>query len=108
MWIKSLSREVWVNMNHITHFRIELSNDPTNIPYDVVVYLDTSHTGHSPREHETVEGQAFITVYRGTEKKCKWFINRKLRLQSIYQWLGYLVAGGVGAVLTYLFQKLGS
>lgn len=26
-------------------------------------------------------------------------------LQSAHQWLGYLVAGGVGAVLTLVFQK---
>ena len=60
MWIRSLSREVWVNMNHITHFSIELSNDPKNIPYDVGVYLDTSHKGLNPREHESVEGQAVL------------------------------------------------
>ena len=32
-------------------------------------------------------------------------IKRKLRLQSLYQWIGYLVAGGVGAVITLIFSE---
>lgn len=110
MWIKSLnkSREVWVNMNHITHFSIKLSGDPPEIRYDVVAYLNASHEGLDPRQHEIVDGQAFITVKRGTHEECEEFIKEKLFLQSAWQWIGYLVAGGVGAVLTYLFQKLGS
>ena len=107
MWIKSLSSDAWINLTHITHFKIEDSNAPVNSkPYDVVAYLDASHIGYSPREHEVVEGQAFVTVKHGTAKKCKWFIKRKLFWQSLSQWIGYLVAGGLGAVLTYLFQSL--
>ena len=105
MWIKSLSSEAWINLTHITHFKIEDSNASANTPCDVVAYLDANHIGYNPREHEVVEGQAFVTVKRGTAKKCKWFIKRKLLWQFISQWIGYLVAGGLGAVLTYLFQK---
>ena len=110
MWIKSLDtgRHTWVNINHITHFEIKLSNNPTIKPYDVVAYLDTETIGHDPREGKEVEGQAFVTVKRGTEKQCKWFIKRKLCRQFISQWLGYLVAGGLGAVLTYLLGLLKS
>ena len=104
MWIKTLDtgRHAWVNINHITHFEIELSNNTAIKPYDVVAYLDTETIGHNPRKGEIVEGQAFVTVKRGTEKQCKRFIKKKLCLQFISQWIGYLVAGGVGAVLTYL------
>ena len=81
---------------------------PTIKPYDVVAYLDAETIGHDPREGKEVEGQAFVTVKRGTEKQCKRFINRKLLRQFISQWLGYLVAGCVGAVLTYLLGMLKS
>ncbi len=108
MWIKSLDtgRHAWVNINHITHFEIELSNDPAIKPYDVVAYLDTETIGHNPREGEEVDGQAFVTVKRGTAKHCKRFIRRKLCWQFIRQWVGYLVAGSVGAVLTSLLGLL--
>ena len=62
MWIKALSRDVWINMNHITHFIIEFSGDPPRMCYDVVAYLDTSSNGYDPRQHENVEGQAFVTT----------------------------------------------
>ena len=104
MWIKSLSREVWVNINHITHFSIEFSGDPPKICYDVVAYLNASDKGLNPRQHKVVEGQAFITVKRGTYEECKEFIKERLLLQSTLQWIGYLVAGGVGAVLTLIFS----
>ena len=105
MWIKSLnrSREVWVNMNHITHFSIELSNAPTRIPYDVVAYLNASNKGLDPRQGETVDGQAFITVKRGTHEECEEFIKEQINLQTAWQWIGYLVAGGIGAILTLIF-----
>ena len=106
MWIKSLDtgRHAWVNINHITHFEIELSNDPVNIPYDVVAYLDTETIGRSPRQRKIVEGQAFVTVKRGTHEECEQFIREKIGLQTAWQWIGYLVAGGVGAVLTLFFS----
>lgn len=53
---------------------------------NVVAYLDTSTNGLDPRQYEVVEGQAFLTV-----------------LQAAYQWIGYLVAGLVGTVLTLIF-----
>ena len=105
MWIKSLSRrEVWININHITHFSIEVGNDPVRIPYDVVAYLDASNIGREPRQHKVVEGQAFVTVKRGTHEECEQFIKEQIGLQTAWQWIGYLVAGGVGAVLTLLFS----
>ena len=51
--------------------------------HDVVTYLDTSTKGLDPRQHEVVEGH---TSY----------------LQIAYQWLSYLVAGGVDAVITLI------
>ena len=106
MWIKTLDtgRHAWVNINHITHFEIKLSNNPTIKPYDVVAYLDTETIGHDPREGKEVEGQAFVTVKRGTHEECEQFIKEQIGLQTAWQWIGYLVAGGVGAVLTLLFS----
>lgn len=101
MWIKGLDNETQarVNMNHITHFKIKLSNGPTRIPYDVVAYLDAFNIGREPREGEEVEGQASVTVHRGTHEECEQFIEEKIRQQTISEWIGYLVAGSVGAVL---------
>ena len=97
MWIKTFIRYTWINMNHITHFTIEESNEPST--YDVVVYLDVGRNGHDPRQHQVVEGQAFITVYQGSVKECERFIRRRQKLEGFYNWLGYLVAGSLGAVL---------
>ena len=110
MWIKSLDtgRHAWVNINHITHLEIKLSKNSKIKPYDVVAYLDTETIGHDPREGKEVEGQAFVTVKRGTEKQCQRFTKNKLRLQCLSQWIGYLVAGGLGAVLTSLLGLLKS
>ena len=108
MWIKSLRPKNWVNMNHITHFRIEVSNNAKIHTHDVVAYLDTSMNGHEPREGKSIEGQARITVKRGNYEECEQFVNDQTFLQAAYQWIGYLVAGGVGAVLTFLFSRLGS
>ena len=106
MWIKGLDNETQarVNMNHITHFKIKLSNNTAIQPYDVVAYLDTETIGHDPREGKEVEGQAFVTVHRGTHEECEQFITEQIGLQTAWQWIGYLVAGGVGAVLTLLFS----
>ena len=114
MWIKSLDnnihfgRNVWINMIHITHFalrQIPSPNSETNEIYGVEAYLDASESHIQPRR-ESTQIQTSVLVYRGSEKKCQRFIKRKVRSQSISQWIGYLVAGGLGAVLTYLFQKL--
>lgn len=111
MWIKSLDnnrglgQNVWVNMNHITHFTIRTLPSPIpskekNTIYGVKVYLDA-------------QDKTGVLVYRGTEKKCQQFIKKQLRRQAISQWIGYLVAGGLGAVfaavltvvLTHLFLR---
>ena len=110
MWIKSLETDVWINLNHITHFSIMESDfdnfDNRLSSHGVYAFLDASEEPpHSP-QHEFSQDQVYLIVYRGSYKKCVRFINRKLRLQSISQWIGYLVAGGLGAVLTYLFQQL--
>ena len=114
MWIRSLDnnihfgRNVWVSMNHITHFTVrQLPSQRGDSPakYGVEIYLDASQKPIQPRFQMT-QDQVSVLVYRGTEKKCQRFIKRKLRWQFISQWIGYLVAGGVGAVLTYLFQQL--
>lgn len=98
MWIKSLSAEVWVNITHITHFSI-------GTPYDhrdhtlrhVTAYLDASVT-----QHGNVDG---VTVKYGTHEECEEFVKEQIFLQTAYQWLGYIVAGGIGALLTLLFGK---
>lgn len=79
MWIKSLGkRKAWVNINHITHFEIKSSNDPVNRPYDVVAYLNAGHIGYDPRQHQVVEGQAPVTVKRGTYQECEQFIEEQI------------------------------
>ena len=87
IWIKSLDtgRHAWVNINHITHFEIELSNNPAIKPYDVVEYLDTETIGHSPRQGEIVEGQAFVTLKHGTHEECEQFIREQIGLQATWQ-----------------------
>ena len=105
MWIKSLSRNTWVNITHITHFSIHLANTPTKrVSHDVVAYLDTSRNGHDPRQYQVIDGQAFVTVKRGTYEECEEFVKEQTFLQTAYQWIGYLVAGGIGAVLTLWFK----
>ena len=117
MWIKSLDTDVWINMNHITHFSIVKMNAPAEFKiheiHEVTAFLDTSEGQFIPSKLDTEQVQASVSVYAGTEKKCKRFIKRKLRRQSISQWVGYLVAGGLGAVfaavltvvLTHLFLR---
>ena len=108
MWIKSsdnnihLGSNVWISMNHITHFAIRqmpTPNSETNETYGVEVYLNASEKAITTPRLGLSQDQTSVLVYRGTEKKCQQFIIRKLRRQSISQWIGYLVAGGLGAVL---------
>ena len=109
MWIKSLDTDVWININHITHFSIVEPTYDNRIPdHEVYAFLDASAGQFTSSKFDNAQVQASVLVYEGTKKKCARFINRKLRLQSIYQWIGYLVAGGVGAVLTYLLGLLKS
>ena len=88
-------------MIHITHFalrQIPTPNTETNETYGVEASLDTSESHIQPRR-EMTQVQTSVLVYRGTEKKCKQFIKKKLRQQFISQWIGYLVAGTLGAVI---------
>lgn len=103
MRIKSLSRrDAWVNINHITHFEIKVVKQPTKrISHDVVAYLDAIKSEYNITESEThiVPDQVIVTVHRGTHEECEQFIEEKIRQQTISEWIGYLVAGSVGAVL---------
>ena len=115
MWIRSLDnnihlgRNVWVSMNHITHFvvrQLPSQRDDPLAKYGVDAYLDVSQKALTSMRAEFGQDQASVLVYRGTERKGQRFIKQKLLWQSLWKWIGYLVAGGVGAVLTYLFQQL--
>lgn len=105
MWVKSLDEDVWINMNHITHLCIV---EPTyynrNPDHEVNAFLDASANYFSGRTMKSEPDQASLTVYRGTHEQCEQFIKEQLFLQSAWQWVGYLVAGGIGAVLTLLFS----
>ena len=112
MWIKSLDnnihfgRNVWVSMNHITHFTVRQlpsQRDDSPAKYGVDVYLDASQKPIQPRFQMT-QDQASVLVYRGTSEECEQFIREKIGLQTAWQWIGYLVAGGVGAMLTLIFS----
>ena len=108
MWIQSkddnidLGRNVWVSLNHITHFVVrELPSQGADLlpRYGVEAYLDASKMAITSIRPEFGQDQTSILVFRGTEKKCQRFIKRKLWRQSLWQWIGYLVAGLLGAVL---------
>ena len=105
MWIKSLDKDVWVNMVHITHFSIvemDLLDDSTI--HQVTAFLDTSEGQFISNKLDTTQVQASVLVYEGTSEECEQFIKEQIGLQTAWQWIGYLVAGGVGAVLTLLFS----
>ena len=53
--------------------------------HDVVTYLDTSTNGLDSRQHEVVEGQAFLTVKRGNYEECELFVKEQTFLQIAYQ-----------------------
>ena len=125
MWIKSLNRDTWVNMKHVTHFSVQtgesLKKDTGDVKvvvtYFAYAYLNTSSLRSNRslndllrnplQENTTVEDQARIPVCRGSRTECREFIEKQQFLEGLFQWVGYLVAGGVGAVLTYLFTKYG-
>ena len=108
MWIKSLDTDVWINMNHITHFRIVEIRAPAGFEihetHEVTAFLDTSEGQFIPSKLDTEQVQASVSVYAGTSEECEQFIKEQIGLQTAWQWIGYLVAGGVGAVLTLLFS----
>ena len=103
MWIKSLYDDTWVNMKHVTHFRIE-SDVPehrgNNLGY---AYLDTG-SYRWDRFEQPKQDQARILVCQGSREECEQFVVEQQLLESAFQWIGYLVAGGVGAVLTLFFS----
>ena len=103
MWIKSLRSNIWINMNHVTHFTIEQGLPPHHIIFSVYAYLDTSAFRISTPRLGPAQDQASVKVHQGTSQECEEFIKEQLFLQSAWQWIGYLVAGGVGAVLTLIF-----
>ena len=103
MWIKSLDADTWVNVNHITHFIIYQSS---NEVYYVRTYFDATGI-HISGEVETGKtGQASLRVYRGTRGKCVWFIRWNRFRAWLSRWIGYLAAGTVGAIITYLLGLL--
>ena len=105
MWIKSLDTDVWINMTHITHFSIVGPTYDNRIPdHEVYAFLDASANHPTGRTLEPEPDQASLMVYQGTYEECDQFIKEQIGLQTAWQWLGYLVAGGVGAVLTLLFS----
>ena len=107
MWIKSLDDDVWVNMIHITDFSIsETISHSECKTHEVYAWLDTSRKIFTPFDPSlNLQEQAFIIVCQGTYEKCNDFVERQISLQTAYQWLGYIVAGGIGAVLTLWFQR---
>ena len=85
--------------SHITAFSVEQSSvyDEEHdievaIPdiYEVIVHLD-SH--HQPPQ---------LSVFQGSESECHQFVERKLRRQEVLKWIGYVVAGLAGSLLTVL------
>ena len=105
MWIKSLETEVWININHITHFSIVEPTYDNRIPdHEVYAFLDTSAGQFTSSKLDNAQVQASVLVYEGTHEECEQFIKEQIGLQTAWQWIGYLVAGGVGAVLTLLFS----
>ena len=55
MWIKSLTRDTWVNVNHITHYDIRASKPPNVKGYcNVVAHL---------AENKLIEDQTYTTLF---------------------------------------------
>ena len=103
MWIKSLYNDTWVSMKHVTHFRIVqgMSHLYPNLCV-AYAYLDTGSFRSSDFSPDTWHSdQARVPVCQGSMEECERFIVEQQQLESAFQWIGYLVAGGVGAVLTY-------
>ena len=97
-------------MKYITHFTIvetDYDNETEKVIFWAKAYLNaTSSTISKPSGLSISEGQASIVVCRGTEQECEQFVNEQKYLETAYQWLGYLVAGGIGSALTLIFQSL--
>ena len=118
MWIKAIDKSVWVSMKHITHFTIEQNPNLYGINQDArfrkieknsfttYAYLDASQSGIYKRSRQNPpQEQIRLSVCQGSKEECEQFIVEKHLLEEAFQWLGYLVAGGVGAILTLIFQN---
>ena len=110
MWIESLYDSVWVSMKHITHFKIEEDDSVRRGNHLVYAYLDTS----SPRRRMGYEAsqrweqdQARILVCQGSKEECREFVEKQQFYEDLLQWVGYFVAGGIGAIITLIFSSSG-
>ena len=118
MWIKSLNNDTWVSMKHVTHFRVQtkrvVRGDVLTPIYVAYAYLNADSfrssynlddilLGKRRPKQPTVVDQARIPVCQGSREECREFIDKQQFLEGLFQWIGYLVAGGVGAVLTLIF-----
>ena len=113
MWIKS-EKNQYIMLPHISYFEVEpiLMRDNDGVivyPNDqslhkVVAYLSSQHIlqFHSG---ESQPRPAQIILYTGTEQECKDYIVQKLGIQAFLKALGYVVAGAVGAILTYFLTN---
>ena len=67
MWIKSLDTDVWVNINHITHFSIkQIVLDDSLDVHEVSAFLDASARSLSIPDLSDIQEQASVSVYAGT------------------------------------------
>ena len=103
MWIKSLDTDVWINMIHITHFSIKEIRFDDSTFYVVEAFLDASAISLLPPTFHAEQDQASLTVHRGTHEECEQFVKDQTFLHDAYQWIGYLAAGLVGAIITLIF-----
>ena len=69
-----------------------------------MAHLDATETRFDYVEKKLIEDQTYVTVKRGSEEEPKLFVKEQAFLQVAYQWIGYLVDGGVEAVLTLIFS----
>lgn len=95
-------------MKYVTHFSVQMDNEPLRRGnYLTYAYLNTSSLRRIPFSPEHWEqDQARILVCQGSEEKCEQFVADITFLDEAFQWVGYLVAGGIGAILTLIFQNL--
>ena len=113
MWIKSLDSDDWINITHITHFRIvEMQSGggrrdsvPTKI-FTAMAFLDASEKSLNYRPMAYGQDQTSIRVCQGSRGKCVWFIRWRRFRVWLSKWIGYLAAGTIGAILTYLLRQL--
>lgn len=101
MWIKSLEDDTWVNMKHVTHFSIELDHPQRSGNNLAYAYIDTPQ---SRIPSDRVTDQVRVLVCQGNKEECEQFILEKQLLEGAFQWLGYLVAGGVGGTLLTIYM----